>query len=151
MTNKYEPATRLRIGKGEDAYDLVYIRNEGVTLVGTHEDMHGYGTIRVQPTDIMKVNKPSEHSTAIFKAYVMNQAKKDVAPAPKKQDNGPATTKPKTTKSTGATKFDQAVVIARQNPEADRKTLINLLVDQLKMTPAGASTYASTARKAASK
>ena len=43
----------------------------------------------------------------------------------------------------GTSKKDRALAIKAANPDASRKELIQLFVEQLNMTPAGASTYAS--------
>jgi len=45
--------------------------------------------------------------------------------------------------SSGTSKKDRALAIKAANPEASRKALIQMFVEQLGMTPAGASTYAS--------
>lgn len=44
-------------------------------------------------------------------------------------------------------KIAQAVELYKNNREASRQELINLFVDKLGMTPAGASTYASQVKK----
>ena len=43
----------------------------------------------------------------------------------------------------GTSKKDRALAIKAANPEASRKELIQMFVEQLEMTPAGAGTYAS--------
>lgn len=52
--------------------------------------------------------------------------------------------------ATGGTKFERAVKLYKeiQSSNPSRQTLIALFVEKLGMTPAGASTYASTVKKA---
>jgi hypothetical protein len=45
-------------------------------------------------------------------------------------------------------KLERAIAIVKANPTASRKELIQLIVDQLGMSAAGASTYAHNAKKA---
>lgn len=44
-------------------------------------------------------------------------------------------------------KLERAVAIVKANPNASRKELITMFVEQLSMTPAGASTYVYNAKK----
>lgn len=47
----------------------------------------------------------------------------------------------------GSTKQQRVAEILRENPTSSRKELIDIVVNQLGMTPAGASTYIANARK----
>lgn len=51
----------------------------------------------------------------------------------------------------GPSKQEQVIEIVKSNPEASRKELIDLVVKQLGMTPAGASTYVYNAKQALKK
>lgn len=48
-------------------------------------------------------------------------------------------------------KLERAIAIVKANPKASRKELIQLVVDQLGMSSAGASTYVHNAKKAVEK
>ncbi len=53
----------------------------------------------------------------------------------------------KAANSTGGTKLDRAVAIIKANPGATQAQLVQMFVDQLDMTPAGARTYYYNASK----
>lgn len=59
----------------------------------------------------------------------------------------PAPTVTTTVAAKSGTKFERAVDIYRNMKDNTRQKLIKAFVDQLEMTPAGASTYAAKVRK----
>lgn len=56
-------------------------------------------------------------------------------------------TKPVTKKQPTGSKKEQAIELFKVNKSKTRKEIIELFVEQLDMTPAGAATYYSTAKK----
>lgn len=87
----------------------------------------------IEPFEI-KRNDPMSKKNATAKTA--NKSEKKAA-APKKV----------VAKKEGVSKADQALEIVRQNPKAARKELIQMFVDQLGMSIAGASTYVYNAKK----
>lgn len=91
-----------------------------------------YGTVGVE-------NDPSKFTVA-RKPRGWKTPEPVVAPAKAKKSK-------KTRAKRSGTKLDEVVVLVRENADLSRKELIALVVDKIGMTPAGASTYVSNARK----
>lgn len=138
------------IGKGQDSFQMVVDKVTDVKLIGPHLD--GIGICHVPVGEVVSVSPATTVSTKLLQRKpstvsngpVVASVTTPAAPVVKLKTK-PARHKP----SGGKTRLELAVDIARANPNASRQELIAMLVAQLGMTPAGASTYASTARKAA--
>jgi hypothetical protein len=96
-------------------------------IVGVHKDDGKFETI----------NKPKnwnkQNSVPVAKPVEVEKPKKQINPA-----------------SGGVTKLDQCIALLRANPDLinNRKAAIEKIVSEVGMTPAGASTYFSNAKKA---
>lgn len=95
-------------------------------------DVHGLvGLLTLDKDDgtFTKASKPAGWNTPSSTVAVV--------PKPKKAARAPGS----------GTKLDQVVALVRANQCHTRKEYIDLIVDQIGMTPAGASTYYSNAKK----
>lgn len=148
----------LTIGTGKDSFQIVadamseYAKPAVVS--GPLFGQDGGGLCKVPVDDVTKIEPATKKSDAVLKRAnepvtfkVSPKQATLVLTAPEQ----PKKKGPPRRESTGPTKLDLAIDIARANPKASRKELIDLLIAGLGMTPAGASTYASNARKAATK
>ena len=148
----------LLIGNGEDQFKMIFkdAIEAGSKVQGPLMD-EGGGMCTVPTTEVVQVLKPTAkslkclaeaESRSVIHEKVVSIANKTKTPATKVQK----TAKERHYRAkNGPTVIDRAIAIAKANPNASRKDLIALFVSELGMTAAGASTYATNARKAASK
>lgn len=118
-------------------YEAVEVTGETPNLVMVKVDGEIEGVLKdtiitvevLKPADPAKVKKAAEK---VAKAKAPKVAKDPKAP---KAEKGP-------------TKKDQVIALRIAHPEATRKEAIALMVEQIGMTPAGASTYYQSVWKA---
>lgn len=142
--------TILTIGKGKDSFEMLVALDTPTHVYGPLVEGPGMATV-----PLSEVTKKQNGTPATIKA--VNAALKRVEEGKKmtaadvpviKREPKPERAPRAPREKTGESKFDQAVKLAKEHKNATRQEFIQILVTKLNMTPAGASTYASTARKA---
>lgn len=134
---KYAIGQHLKIGD----YSMVVSSVTETHVIGPH--IGGVGIVHVPLDEVTKVLPAAKNAAQLIAAA----AEPVVIKTPKVAKTAPVIKAPKRKATGGKTKFELAQDLARANKDLTRQEFIQLLVKELGMTPAGASTYASTARK----